>query len=230
MTMPLLEYDAIIVAGGAGARLGAPVPKAFVNIGDKPMLLYSMEQFDKHESVRSIVLVVPAEMNSAAKKLISGMRFKKSVLLVDGGKERWQSVKNGVDESIADWVLVHDAARPFVTHAVVDAVLEKTKLYDAVITANPEVDTIRTYKGDRAMETVDRTTLVRVGTPQVFRASVLKDLLSKAGELGIAPTDEAMLMEMSGIPVGIAWGDPLNFKITTQSDLVLAEALCKSQG
>jgi len=77
---------------------------------------------------------------------------------------------------------------------------------------------------------VDRTTLVRVGTPQIFRASVLKDLLSKAGALDIAPTDEAMLMEMSGIPVGIAWGDPLNFKITTKSDLIIAEALCKLQG
>jgi 2-C-methyl-D-erythritol 4-phosphate cytidylyltransferase len=98
--------------------------------------------------------------------------------------------------------------------------------FDAVITVTPEVDTVRRYKDDLALKTVDRSTLVRVGTPQLFKTSVLKKAFLKAELMAPPPTDEAMLMEAMGIPVGIAWGDPLNFKITTKSDFMLAEALC----
>jgi 2-C-methyl-D-erythritol 4-phosphate cytidylyltransferase len=131
-----------------------------------------------------------------------------------------------VNACASEWILVHDAARPFVSHAVIDSVLEKMAGFDAVITVTPEVDTVRHFKDDRALETVDRGTLVRVGTPQLFKTSLLKKAFLTAGRMVSPPTDEAMLMEAMGIPVGIAWGDPLNFKITTQSDLLLAEALC----
>jgi 2-C-methyl-D-erythritol 4-phosphate cytidylyltransferase len=123
--------------------------------------------------------------------------------------------------------MVHDAARPFVTHAVIEAILAKTPHFDAVITATPETDTVRTFNKDRCLTTVDRTKLVRVGTPQLFRAQTLKESFLAARSMDAPPTDEAMLMEKMGIPIGIAWGDPLNFKITTQADLTLAEALCK---
>jgi 2-C-methyl-D-erythritol 4-phosphate cytidylyltransferase len=124
-------------------------------------------------------------------------------------------------------VFIHDAARPFVTHAVIDAVLEQSAKYTAVITATKVVDTVRRFSGDQALETIDRSTLIHVGTPQAFLRSVLIKSFSVAETMKNPPTDEAMLMEHLGIPVGLAWGDPLNFKITTTSDLTLAEALCK---
>jgi len=225
--MPAPTHDAIIVAGGAGTRLGSAVAKAFVNLNGKPMVQYSLERFDAHPAIDALVLVVPAAMIGLAEKIVGSKRFKKPIRLVAGGKERWLSVKNGVMASKAQWVLIHDAARPFVTQAVIDAVLEQSRTYSAVITATKEVDTVRRFSGDRAMETIDRDTLIRVGTPQLFDRMALVNAFNAAQTMKTPPTDEAMLMEHLGVPVGIAWGDPLNFKITTKSDLLLAEALCR---
>jgi 2-C-methyl-D-erythritol 4-phosphate cytidylyltransferase len=220
-------FDVVIVAGGAGTRLGASAPKAFVDLCGKPLLRYSIEVFETHALTGAITLVVPAEMMDQAQTLLSGRTSAQKIHIVKGGKERWNSVQNGAMASSAEWIMVHDAARPFVTRAVIDAVLEKTPQYDAITTVTPETDTVRTFEGDRCRATIDRTTLVRVGTPQLFRAVMLKQSFSLAASMPTPPTDEALLMEKMGIPVGIAWGDPLNFKITTQADLTLAEALCE---
>lgn len=221
------SIDAVIVAAGAGTRLGSGLPKAFIRLAGKPLFMHSLLQFDAHAAISAIILVVPHDMIAVARKILSNHHLKKPVLIVAGGALRWQSVQSGVQASPADWLLIHDAARPFVTVRVIDAVLEKKSAFDCVITATPEVDTVRRYSEDRAMETLDRSHIARVGTPQLFRAAVLKSSYSamKAAEATeAAPTDEAMLVEARGIAVGIAWGDPLNFKITTQCDLVLAEA------
>lgn len=142
-----------------------------------------------------------------------------------GGEQRWQSVCNGVDCSDAEWVMIHDAARPFVSSLVIDGIIAKQSEYDCVITATHEVDTVRMYSGDQAGETIDRDKLVRVGTPQMFRKNILCQGLEKASISDTAPTDEAVLMQQMGVTVGIAWGDPKNFKITTSSDLEIAEAI-----
>ncbi len=220
-------FDVVIVAGGAGTRLGASVPKAFIDLCGKPLFRYSIEAFETHALTGAIMLVVPAEMIDQAQTMLAGRTSAKKIHLVKGGKERWNSVQNGVSACTGDWIMVHDAARPFVSHAVIDGVLEKTKQYDAVITVTPETDTVRTFEKDRCLATVDRTKLVRVGTPQLFRAQTLKESFLAARSMDAPPTDEAMLMEKMGIPIGIAWGDPLNFKLTTQADLTLAEALCE---
>jgi 2-C-methyl-D-erythritol 4-phosphate cytidylyltransferase len=221
-----MNFDVVIVAGGAGVRLAASRPKAFVELAEKPLFMHAIEVFERHAMTATIILVVPAEMIARSEIILSSWKFNKKVLIVKSGTERWLSVQNGAAMSSSEWLMVHDAARPFVTHGVIDAVLEKTSRYDAIITATPETDTVRLVEGDRCMETVDRTKLVRVGTPQLFRAKVLKDAFSFGASLPAPPTDEAMLMEKMGIPVGVAQGDPLNFKITTKSDLMLAEALC----
>jgi 2-C-methyl-D-erythritol 4-phosphate cytidylyltransferase len=218
--------DAVIVAAGSGTRLGPDIPKAFVSLAGKPLFLHSLERLDTHKSIYCIALVTPPDMLHEAEKYLTADRYAGKVRIVPGGKERWQSVQSGVNACASEWVLVHDAARPFISQAVIDSVLEKMAVFDAVITVTPEVDTVRHFKDDRALETVDRNTLVRVGTPQLFRTAVLKKAFLAAERMVPPPTDEAMLMETQGIPVGIAWGDPLNFKITTQSDLMLAEALC----
>jgi 2-C-methyl-D-erythritol 4-phosphate cytidylyltransferase len=213
--------DAIIVAAGSGTRLGHSIPKAFVPISGKPMLSYSIDSFLSHEQICSVILVVPGSMYEEAIAIYTHTKIK----VVTGGEQRWQSVENGVSVSTADYVMIHDAARPFVNHTVIDKIIEKLSDFECVITVTPEVDTIRIRDGEKAGITIDRDSLIRVGTPQLFRRELLCKGLSEAARLFINPTDEAVLMQNMGITVGIAWGDPKNFKVTTPSDLEIAEAL-----
>lgn len=215
------SFDVIIVAAGSGTRLGLSVPKAFVPLMGKPILYYSLQTFLSHQAVNSVILVVPDSMYESANRDYAGKRVKVTI----GGEHRWQSVSRGIDLSDAEWVMIHDAARPFVSNMVIDRLLAMKASYDCVITVTPEVDTIRMYSGDQAGETVDRDKLVRVGTPQMFRKDTLCQGLIRAKSLPAPPTDEAILMQQMGVKVGLAWGDPRNFKITTPSDLEIAEAL-----
>jgi 2-C-methyl-D-erythritol 4-phosphate cytidylyltransferase len=220
------SLSVVIVAGGAGARLGASVPKAFVPLAGKPLFMHSLLQFSQHEEISSIILVTTPSMIEETRKLCESEELSSRVTVVPGGKERWESVRNGVKAVQSEWVLVHDAARPFVSRAVIDAVLAQKDRYDCVITVTPEVDTIREYTDGRVMQAIDRSRLVRVGTPQLFRVAKLIEAFATVPSLITLPTDEAMLMQAHSIEVGIAWGDPLNFKVTTPGDLTLAEALC----
>jgi len=220
------SLSVVIVAGGAGTRLGSPVPKAFVPLAGKPLFMHSLLQFSKHEAIGSIILVATPSMIEETRKLCESEDLSSRVTVVPSGKERWESVRNGVKAVQSEWVLVHDAARPFVTRVVIDAVLAQQDRYDCVITVTPEVDTIRAYTDGRLMQAIDRSRLVRVGTPQLFRVPKLIEAFAIVPTLNTLPTDEAVLMQAHSIDVGIAWGDPLNFKVTTPGDLTLAEALC----
>jgi 2-C-methyl-D-erythritol 4-phosphate cytidylyltransferase len=223
----LLPVTAIIVAGGAGSRLGASVPKAFVLLNGKPLFLYAVSVFDRHPAVTHIVLVVPVSAIEEADASIQIENCSTPITVVAGGTQRWQSVRNGIAAvgSDCDWVMVHDAARPFVTKTVIDDVLDKRSLYPCVITATPVEDTIRRFSSDHCEKTIDRSKLLRVGTPQLFLKRILYDAFTRAESLATPPTDEAMLMQELGFPVGFVWGDPGNFKITTPHDLSVAEAL-----
>jgi 2-C-methyl-D-erythritol 4-phosphate cytidylyltransferase len=229
--MPKTPVSVIIVAAGSGTRLQNSIPKAFVPLANKPLFLFSLKIFDKHPLVSDIVLVVPQHMRAEAQELVAESEPVKSIGVIAGGKHRWQSVRNGVMALTAgsQWILVHDAARPFVTNDIIDSLLTKRTDYKCAITATPEVDTLRSYKDDYCTGTIDRSTTIRVGTPQLFFRETLLSSFEKASTLSTPPTDEAMLIESMGIKIGMAWGDPLNFKITTPHDMVIAEALCKTQ-
>jgi 2-C-methyl-D-erythritol 4-phosphate cytidylyltransferase len=221
--------DAIIVAAGSGTRLGASVPKAYIPLCGKPLFCYSLETFLSHPQIGSVIVVVPESM-IAYTVTITADYSQKPIHIVSGGKERWESVWNGIQKSSAHWVLIHDAARPFLTHPVIDSVLQKRVTYQCAITVVPEVDTIRTFDRDVAVETLDRSKVVRVGTPQLFNAGILKSIMSEsAANNDHTITDEAMLMEKHGYEIAIAWGDSKNFKITTPVDYEIAEALLEKQ-
>jgi 2-C-methyl-D-erythritol 4-phosphate cytidylyltransferase len=222
-----LSLDAIIVAAGSGKRLKARLPKAFVPLAGKPLIVHSLLQLLRHKKINRIIVVAPPSLVDKMRHLCSTYSRKTEITVVAGDTHRWQSVKNGVAASQADWVLIHDAARPFVTAKVIDSVLAAAKKYDAVIPATAEVDTVRKFKGDRAGKTLDRNEIIRVQTPQLFKRKKLLSAFSQAARLSAPPTDDAMLMERAGTPVGIAPGDPLNFKITTREDLALAQAWCR---
>ena len=218
---------AVIAAGGIGKRLGGDTPKAFTLLGGKPLFIHSFEVFDQHPAVSEIILVVPDDYVDKTKDIIDKITISKKVTVVPGGSERWRSVKNGTvaTDNSTEWILTHDAARPFVTKEVIDLLLEKRPVYKCAITATSVADTVRRFENDRCIATIDRSLLIRVGTPQLFHRQSLLDAFIHAESMTPPPTDEAMLMEKSGLEIGFAWGDPINFKITTQSDREIAEAI-----
>jgi len=217
----------VIVGAGAGTRLGYSTPKAFVDLCGKPIVYYSLKTFVNHPAVDKTILVVPPAMIGEAAVIVNEYTdFTDRLQIVAGGDERWESVRNGCAVASGEWVSVHDAARPFVSNAVIDAVLEKRGDFECVITATPVADTIRTIAGGgRCGATVDRSTLMRVGTPQLFRRERLMSAFDLIKDMPSAPTDEAALFERLGIDVGYSWGDAMNFKITEKADLEMARAI-----
>jgi 2-C-methyl-D-erythritol 4-phosphate cytidylyltransferase len=211
---------AILVAAGAGERLGAAVPKAFVEVRGRALLSYAIETFRAHPAVTSLVVVAPPTHLDEAAGLCG-------VPVVAGGALRQESVANGLAALPADaeYVLVHDVARPFVPVMVIDAVLRA--LFDgadAAIPVVPIADTVRQVQPDGALAgVVDRSTLVAVQTPQGFRREVLAHAHQEAATAPV--TDDAALAEALGYRVVAVPGADAAFKITTPADLVRAESL-----
>jgi 2-C-methyl-D-erythritol 4-phosphate cytidylyltransferase/2-C-methyl-D-erythritol 2,4-cyclodiphosphate synthase len=210
---------AIIVAGGRGTRLGGDVPKQLLDLGGRTMLQRSVDAFDAHPAIGEIVLVIPGDLE--------GFRVthsEKAFTIALGGKRRQDSVASGFRESSrrADVVLVHDAARPFVSADLISRVIEGARVYGAAIPASQASDTVKRAgrAGARIEETIPRENVWLAQTPQAFARQVLADAIA-AGE-SVDATDEAMLAERAGHPVHVMEGDADNVKITTEQDLVRA--------
>ncbi len=222
-------FSAIIVGAGRGTRLNASGPKAFIPLGDKPLFSHSISVFDAFAYADEIVLVVPPGYEENARSYIHHVST--PITIAGGGAQRWDSVRNGLNacDPSHEWVMIHDAARPFVTTQVIATLWEMRKKYRSAVTATPVVDTVRRADGDASQGTIDRSRLVRVGTPQLFDRKLLMRVFSETDFSAVAPTDEAQLMENAGIPSGIAQGGPCNFKITVPYDLTLAEVMYANQ-
>ncbi len=225
------KVSLVLVAGGMGTRLGLPQPKAFVELAGQPLFTWSLATLAVLPYVNQIIVVCPSGYENETARLATPFASCKLVTVVAGGAERWMSVRNGVEKCSADCdlVMVHDSARPFVSATVVDALIERVDKFPCVITATPEVDTVRHFENDVCTETLDRSRIIRVGTPQVFKKSILENGFALASEMTTPPTDEAALIEKLGESVGFAWGDPMNFKVTTAADLEIAEAVMNAR-
>jgi 2-C-methyl-D-erythritol 4-phosphate cytidylyltransferase len=223
-----MSISAIIVAGGMGKRLGKEIPKAFVPICRKELFLYSAEIFDEMGIFNEIIVVVP---NSAiAKTQEKTADFSTKIIIAQGGKERHNSVENGVKKASGDIVIIHDAARPFATKELVGQLIENYtgNNFCGMICANPIVDTIRRFENNLCGQTINRSELIAVGTPQIFDKKTLLDCFAKIEDLSEIPTDEAMLVQKFGHKVGWIKSSKMNFKITTPEDIILAEAIVKN--
>jgi 2-C-methyl-D-erythritol 4-phosphate cytidylyltransferase len=212
---------ALLVAAGAGERLGEARPKAFVGLGGLPLLAEPLRRLDESSWVDAIVVAVTADWEEPAILLAEELSATKVVAAVRGGATRAESVRMALAEVPADAlvVLVHDAARPLVTDEVIERVLSPlSEGWDGVVPALPVVDTIKTVEGDRVTGTLARDQLVAVQTPQAFPAPTLRE--AYAGELGDA-TDCSSLVEARGGRVKWVEGDPRLLKVTTKADLEL---------
>jgi 2-C-methyl-D-erythritol 4-phosphate cytidylyltransferase len=212
---------ALLVAAGAGERLGEERPKAFVRLGELPLLAEPLRRLDDSGWVDAIVVAVPAGWEEPAILLAEELSATKVVASVTGGATRAESVRAALAEVPDDAlvVLVHDAARPLLDDAVVERVLAPlSEGWDGVVPGLPLADTVKRVDGDAVVETVDRTGLVSVQTPQAFLASILRS--AYAGDVAGA-TDCASLVEARGGRVKVVEGDRRLVKVTTQADLEL---------
>ena len=201
-------------------RLGADVPKQLLAVGDVPMLQRSVEAFLTHPEVSDVVVALPSSMAAAPPQWLKGVR------IVTGGESRQASVANAFDEvsSASEVVLVHDAARPFVSGEVISRAIAAAAAHGAAIVAVPVSDTVkRIADGDVVAETIPRDEVFLAQTPQAFQRSVLERAVA-LGRSGVEGTDEAALVERTGHRVRVVCGDASNVKITTAGDLDEARA------
>ena len=213
-----MEVAAILVAAGSGERLGAPVPKAFVVVGGRPMLEWSLDAL-RAAGIARIVVAMPAHFMTAFGD--AGIEF------VTGGATRSESVRNALAAAgDAERVVVHDAARPLVEPGLFSRCLAELEHADAAIAAARVTDTIK--RGDErgaVVETLDRSVLWAVQTPQAFRAGALRRALDQPEAVLRAATDDAMLVEGQGGTVRLVESGAGNLKVTTPDDLEVAELL-----
>lgn len=220
---PFMKKYVIIVAGGKGLRMGSELPKQFLPIGGKPVLMRTLEAFRKYEATLQIILVLPKEQQDFWKQLCEEHHFDVGHLIADGGETRFHSVKNGlalVRES--GLVGVHDGVRPFVSVDVIRNCYDLAETRKAVIPVIDVVETVRHLTGNSS-ETVSRNDYKLVQTPQVFDTELLKRAYTQ--EFTPFFTDDASVVEAMGVPVYLAEGNRENIKITTPFDLKIGSAL-----
>ena len=226
-----MHVTAIIAAAGAGRRLGAAKPKQLLDIGGGSMLQHSVRAFLGHPRVADVVVVLSPDLTTLA---LAGIEPSRAAALrvVKGGDRRQDSVANGFAAVApeSDVVLIHDAARPFVSADLIDRTIDAAAAHGAAIAALQSRDTVKRVAGDgRITETIPRETIYLAQTPQAFRRDVLAAAI-ELGRSGVEATDEAMLAERAGYQVHVVDGDPGNVKVTTSADLDAARARMASTG
>lgn len=223
-----MAVGVVIVAAGSGKRMGAGKNKLWLPLAGRPILAHTVELFVAHPLVDEIVLVV-SEVDRA--EIADWLQNTPNhVKLAIGGAERQDSVRAGLDVLSEDcsYVLVHDAARPFVTAEQIEEVIKRVRVEEAVIMAVPVKDTIKVVSPTGIVEsTPARESLWAVQTPQAFRLSLLREAHQQAAESGKIGTDDAMLVEWMGQQVAVVAGSYENIKITTPDDLWFGEEILR---
>ncbi len=221
------DVGVIIVAAGSSSRTEGEELKQFRWVGGKPMLLHSLQLFQERTDVAMVVVVLPKRYAGDPPPWLFQCDVERMLVSV-GGRERSDSVRNGLEDLTenATLVAVHDAARPFVTAALIDRVISEARKGHGAVPGIPVVDTLkRADETGAVLETVDRQGMWRIQTPQAFPREILESAHAQARDAGVSATDDATLCERLGLPVVIVPGSERAFKITTDFDFARAEAL-----
>jgi 2-C-methyl-D-erythritol 4-phosphate cytidylyltransferase len=217
----------IIVAGGKGLRMGSDIPKQFLPIGGKPVLMRTLERFREYSTELQIILVLPENQQDYWLQLCQQYHFEVKYQLANGGQTRFHSVQNGlalVPDDADGVVGVHDGVRPFPSIDVIKNCYEAARTAKAVIPVIPVVETVRHLEGEGSV-TVPRGDYRLVQTPQTFDIQLLKTANRQPYLDGF--TDDASVVESYGHAITLVEGNRENIKITTPYDIVVAEALCR---
>ena len=221
---------AVIVAAGKGKRMGTEISKQFLPLRGKEILTHTVEKFEAAKHIRDIILVTGQDSLQDVRDMVQEYNWKKVVSVVAGGKERQDSVWNGLQAVSADTeiVLIHDGVRPFVTEEILNDSIETAMEMGGCVAGVPAKDTIKVCSEENiAVATPDRSTLWQIQTPQTFRKELILQAYAQAKEDGFTGTDDASLAEHSGYPVKVIMGSYRNIKITTREDLLVGEAFLK---
>jgi 2-C-methyl-D-erythritol 4-phosphate cytidylyltransferase len=218
---------AIVVAGGRGVRFGAQ-DKVLAKLGERTVLERSLDSIQQSDSIDRIVLVAGSHLLN---RLPDPSQWSKLAATVAGGERRQDSVYNGLSAAPSGTriVVIHDAARPFATPALFDDCVKAAKKHGAAITAVPVSGTLKRVADNLIEATVSRSGLWAAQTPQAFDTGLLRLAFQRASDHHIEATDEARLLELSGVPVAVVNGSTTNIKITRPEDLLLAQAIAQLQ-
>ncbi|WP_339253078.1 2-C-methyl-D-erythritol 4-phosphate cytidylyltransferase [Sporosarcina sp. FSL W8-0480] len=221
-------YTVMLPAAGSGRRMGAGFNKLFLELADKPILIHTLEVFEQDEKCSGMILSVKLEEKDEIERMLEQFGITKVKAIVEGGDERQQSVAACIRaHRLGGIVLVHDAARPFINRNVIHELVEVADEYGAAIAGVQVKDTMKLAPDGIVEETVDRSKLWAIQTPQAFRYGLLKEASDKAEADGFQGTDESMIVERIGHPVRIVESTYDNVKMTTKEDLLFGEVLLK---
>lgn len=222
-----MDKYAIIVAGGSGTRMGSNMPKQFLTLSGKPLLCYTISAFLDAFNETRIILVLPEPYLKLAEMVLEGISRPRQVMVVTGGKTRFESVKNGLahipDECV---VFVHDGVRCLTSPALIRRCYESAVSLGNAVPAVPVVDSIR-IKTANGSESLDRTKIMIVQTPQTFIGKNIKKAYDR--EYNDIFTDDASVVESMGETIHLVEGEITNIKITRQTDLLISEQLLKER-
>jgi 2-C-methyl-D-erythritol 4-phosphate cytidylyltransferase len=227
-----MNATAIIVAAGAGRRVGGNTPKVFLPLCGRPMILRTLDRFYSAATIRRIVVVVAADQLAYAEAVLRADAASKDRpwVLQIGGATRQESVRRGLEKTGADTdiIAIHDGARPFVSAALIDRCVEVARDKGAVVVGLPVRDTIKIVGEDRWIaNTPPRDSLWEIQTPQVFRRALIAEAHAWAARENFEATDDALLVEKKGGRVFLLEGERSNFKITLPDDIWLAETMIR---
>jgi len=224
-----VQVGAIVAAAGTGTRLGKG-SKALVELNGRTALARAVSLFLSVDEVSRIVVVGPPARLEAARREAEALRPQKPVVVCAGGETRQRSVHTGLQAlEGCEYVLVHDAARPMASAALVRRVLAAARQTGAAIPGLPPRDAVKRVEGTRLVESLDRDRMVLAQTPQGFRYQVLERAHFEAADAGLVGDDDAQLVMAAGHPVTVVPGEPTNIKLTTFEDLAVLEALIRDQ-
>lgn len=224
-----LKTAAVLLAAGQGRRMNNPIPKQYLLLKEKPVLYYSLKTLEESMLDEIILITNANDIEYCKNEIIDRYQFQKVKKIICGGKERYYSVYNGLNElKEVDYVWIHDGARPFLTNQMILDTFQAVQQYRACVIGMPVKDTIKIVNENKIIqETPPRETIWSVQTPQVFEFSLIKkayDKFIKEKKETLQITDDAMLVEqMTNCDVKLVQGNYHNIKITTPEDLIIAE-------
>lgn len=222
-----MKKYALIVAGGGGNRMGSKIPKQFLEIAGKPVLIHTIEAFQQYDQNIDIILVLPKDQQAYWNELADRYHLNTRHTLVDGGETRFQSVKNGLGHiSAKGLVAIHDGVRPLVSKDTINRCFDKAKNTGNAIPVLPITESVRSVVGTYS-RAIDRSNLRLVQTPQVFDTQIIKEAYLQ--DYQPAFTDDASVIEKIGHEIHTVEGNPENIKITTPLDLKMAELFFREE-
>lgn len=225
-----MKYTVVLPAAGSGKRMKADRNKLLLELSGKPIFIYTLEVFDRDPECEGMWLAVKEDERELIEKYVERYEIKKVKGYAAGGAERQDSVRAGLEMAgQCEVVLVHDAARPFISPVVIRELVEQANESGAAIAGVPVKDTIKKVRESVITETVNRAELWMIQTPQAFRYELLMEAAQRAKADGFLGTDEAMLVERMGHPVQIVESTYENVKMTTPDDLIYGKAILASR-